>query len=115
LLIVEDEKDNANMLASMLHPLVGNLDMAENGVAAIEKLQNATYDLVLMDIKMPLMNGIETVKEIRKSNKKLNIIAQTAYATEDELKAALSAGFNDYLIKPITLRSVLDILNKYAP
>jgi PAS domain S-box-containing protein len=115
LLIVEDEKDNANMLASMLQPLVGNLDMAENGVAAIEKLQNATYDLVLMDIKMPLMNGIETVKEIRKSNKKLNIIAQTAYATEDELKAALSAGFNDYLIKPITLRSVLDILNKYAP
>jgi CheY-like chemotaxis protein len=113
-LIVEDEKDNANMLVSMLQPMVGRLDVAENGLVALEKLNKQSYNLVLMDIKMPLMNGIETVKEIRKSDKNLSIIAQTAYATEDELKAALQAGYNDYLIKPLSLKKVLEVIRRYC-
>jgi len=113
-LIVEDEKDNANMLVSMLQPMVGRLDVAENGLVALDKLNKQSYNLVLMDIKMPLMNGIETVKEIRKSDKNLSIIAQTAYATEDELKAALQAGYNDYLIKPLSLKKVLEVIRRYC-
>lgn len=113
-LIVEDEKDNADMLVSMLHPVVGSLEVAEHGIKALQLLSTQSFNLVLLDIKMPLMNGIETIREIRKTNHELKVVAQTAYATETELAEAMKAGFNDYLIKPITLKSLMEVLNKFA-
>ncbi len=113
-LLVEDEKDNADLLVSMLEPYVKQIDQTTNGIEALDMIRNHSYHIVLMDIKMPLMDGIETVKKIREFDHELTVIAQTAYAQQDEIKRILQAGCNDYLIKPLSLKKVLEVINQYC-
>jgi len=90
-----------------------NLIHAKNGLEAIELCINNDFDLVLMDIKMPEMNGYEATVEIKKHKPHLNVIAQTAYSTaEDKAKAKL-AGCVDFLSKPISMVTVQKILDKF--
>jgi PAS domain S-box-containing protein len=114
ILLVEDEKDNADLIVSMLEPYVKHIDQASNGIEALDMVRNHSYNIVLMDIKMPLMDGIETVKKIREFDHELTVIAQTAYAQQDEIKRILHAGCNDYLIKPLTLKKVLEVISRYC-
>jgi CheY-like chemotaxis protein len=66
-----------------------------------------------MDIKMPVMNGLEATKEIRKTNKEIPIIAQTAYAMADDKEKAIKSGCNDYISKPVSQDKLFEIINKY--
>jgi two-component system CheB/CheR fusion protein len=70
-------------------------------------------DLILMDIKMPVMNGIDATQEIKAHNKKIKIIAQTAYATKEDKKLYFQAGCVDYLAKPIHRDLLLTTISKY--
>jgi len=82
--------------------LVFEFDVASNGKIAIEKLQNNTYDLILMDLQMPEMNGFEATEYIRnKMNSKIPIVALTADVTTVDLAKCKSVGMNDYLSKPV--------------
>ena len=77
-------------------------DFAENGKVAIEKLQTNSYDIILMDLQMPEMGGIETTEYIRNvMNSKIPIIALTADVTRADLEKCIAAGMNDHVAKPI--------------
>ena len=115
LLVVEDNPVN-RMIAYEILTLMGvNVDTAENGLMALEKLREKSYDGVLMDVQMPEMDGIETVKRMR-SDLKLTavpVIAMTANALSGDREKCLKAGMDDYLSKPIDSRKLLAVLKKH--
>ncbi len=114
ILIAEDEAYNYLFLAEMITGLKGHVLHAKNGLDAVEACRSHTeIDLVLMDIKMPVMNGMEATRQIRTFNPDLPIIAQTAYALGGDKEKALSAGCNDYLTKPILKSDLLNCLSRY--
>ena len=84
------------------------------GVEAIEACtNNPDLDLVLMDIRMPQMNGLEATQQIRKFNKDVIIIAQTAYGFSSDCEKALKAGCNDYITKPINKTLLYELIKKH--
>jgi signal transduction histidine kinase/ligand-binding sensor domain-containing protein len=114
ILIVEDEVDNYEYLDTVLQLEKINTVWAKNGAIAIEILRDRKdIDLILMDIKMPVMNGIDATKQIREFNRQIPIIAQTAHALSAEKKIILDSGCNDYIAKPIGKKNLLDMIKKY--
>ena len=103
ILLVEDNALNRQVAQGLLKETLADIDLAENGLEAIEKLTRQEYDLVFMDIQMPLMDGFSATKRIREHVKwkDLPIIAMTAHATASDKEKCLSAGMNDYISKPI--------------
>ena len=88
---------------------------AKNGLEAIEMVKNNEgIDLVLMDIKMPVMDGCEALKEIRKIRPNLKVIAQTAYAMQGDEDVYLKKGFDDYAPKPFDLVLLKALMKKYS-
>ncbi|WP_319479324.1 PAS domain S-box protein [uncultured Draconibacterium sp.] len=113
-LTVEDDDISSMHLSAILNGKIKNIITAENGIEAIEIFKNDSFiDLILMDMKMPVMGGIETTKKIREFNSDVIIIAQTAYALEGDKEKALDAGCNDYITKPINAKKLLKLINKY--
>ena len=111
ILIAEDDLSSYKLLEGYLKPSSANLLYAPNGVEAMTIfLSNQSIDLILLDIKMPLLNGIDTAKEIRKIDKKIPIIAQTAFAMVEDKENALAAGCNYYITKPISKHQLYEIL-----
>ena len=101
-LVVEDIALNQLLMKTILNEFGFEFDMASNGKIAIEKLQHNTYDLILMDLQMPEMNGFEATEYIRnKMNSKIPIVALTADVTTVDLAKCRSVGMNDYLSKPV--------------
>jgi signal transduction histidine kinase/CheY-like chemotaxis protein/HPt (histidine-containing phosphotransfer) domain-containing protein len=101
-LVVEDNKLNQDLMRQLLTSWQLNFTIAENGRQAIEYLKNEPYNLILMDIQMPEMDGYSTTKKIRDDLKiRTPIVALTAHALAGERERCLSAGMNDYLPKPI--------------
>lgn len=114
ILVAEDDKNSEMLLTIELEKFSREILKARNGADAVETCRNnSDIDLVLMDIKMPRINGYEATREIRKFNSAVIIVAQTAYAFEGERKTALDAGCNDYIAKPFTLESLTILLEKY--
>jgi PAS domain S-box-containing protein len=104
-LLVEDNDINRLYAKSILKNWQCYTDTAENGLVAIEKIKNHAYDVVLMDIQMPVMDGYETTKAIRLMNSPMRdvpVIALTANATKADVEKCIAAGMNDYLPKPFT-------------
>ncbi len=104
-LLVEDNDINRLYAKSILKNWQCFTDTAENGLVAIEKIKNQAYDVVLMDIQMPVMDGYETTKAIRLMNSPMRdvpVIALTANATKADVEKCMAAGMNDYLPKPFT-------------
>ncbi len=101
ILLVEDHFLNQIATKNVLHTWSSDLtvDIAENGLVAVEKFKAHEYDLVLMDIQMPVMNGLAACKKIREISA-VPIIALSAYASDQEADKCIRAGFNDYLAKP---------------
>jgi CheY-like chemotaxis protein len=88
--------------------------IVKTGIEAIETCcNNPDIDLVLMDIKMPEMDGYKATRQIRKFNKDVAIIAQTAYALTGDREKALKAGYNDYISKPYNSASLTEVMKKY--
>ena len=114
ILIAEDEDSNYRVLQMALKRTNINILRAENGKQAIEICKkNKKINLVLMDLKMPEVNGIEATLEIKKIRPELPIIAQTAYAMTEDKKLTMEAGCVDYLSKPIKTNVLISTLNKY--
>jgi len=109
ILIVEDEFINYQFIESLLSPLVKQIDYAQNGSIAVEKCKNNTYDFVLMDIRMPIMNGIEATRQIKKINHNIKVIALTAYNDENTKEEALQAGCSQFIPKPVYLEQLINV------
>ena len=117
LLVVEDNKINRYYLTEILKKLNVEYDVAENGLIGLENLKKNKYDLVLMDIQMPIMNGYETTINLRAAktnqNNTIPVIALSASALVHEKKKALLVGFNDHITKPFSEKDLNEILFKY--
>jgi signal transduction histidine kinase/ActR/RegA family two-component response regulator len=113
-LVAEDNLLNQKLAAFMLKDWGAEYDICNNGKLAIEKLKTNSYDIVLMDIQMPEMNGYEATEHIRNTLKlTLPIIAMTAHALPGEREKCLSFGMTDYISKPIKENDLRDLINKY--
>jgi len=101
ILVCEDNDINSKIILKILgkHDII--TDLAENGKIGVEKTINNEYDLILMDIRMPIMDGLEAAKEIRKFDNKVPIIALSANAYEEDVRKSLYAGMNAHIAKPI--------------
>jgi len=114
ILVVEDDHINFNYLDALLKPTKANVYHAEKGEDAIDLcLKHSFFNIVLMDIRLPGINGLETTRKILALRKDLPVIAQTAYAAEEDRDAALAAGCCDFIAKPIRANEMLDLIKKY--
>ncbi len=112
-LIVEDDEASYLLLETLLKQYHTAVTRARNGVQALANLSESNYDLIMMDIRMPEMNGMETTSRIREKYPDLPVIAQTAYARETDREEAMNCGCNDYISKPINTAELKSILLKY--
>ena len=115
ILLVEDNEINQFLAIKVFERWGKEIDIADNGKLAIEKIENNEYDIILMDIQMPEMDGIELTRYIRSSTgsiSKIPIIAMTAHATVGEEQKCLENGMNDYLSKPYDFDVLLNKLYK---
>lgn len=114
ILIVEDDNYSSAFFKTILVPTNAQIIKAYNGRQAINIcLSNEKIDLVLMDIKMPVLDGLEATREIKSIRKDLPIIAQTAYAQEGNQEKCFESGCDDYLAKPINSKVLLKTVGKY--
>lgn len=114
ILIVEDEKSNYIYLAETLRDFFKNIFYASDGQQAIDICKTEkNIDLILMDIKMPIMDGFTATKLIKAFRPEIPVIAQTAYALETDKIKFLEAGFDNYLCKPISIIELHKTINKY--
>jgi len=115
-LIVEDNKANQVVLTRMCSLMNHKVKIAEDGKKALEILNSETFDVILMDIQMPVMNGIEATKIIRENEKKsgehIPIIALTAYALVGDREKFLNLGMDDYLSKPVKIEDLYKCIDK---
>src|SRR5262245_44793328 len=115
-LVVEDHEINQELMQEMLQRLHCKVDTAKNGREAVEHASKKAYDMIFMDIHMPEMDGYEAAKEIRNRNggeKHTRIIALTANVLQGTKSKCLEAGMDDYISKPIELKDIKAILDKY--
>lgn len=113
-LVVEDVVLNQLLMKTMVREFGYETDMANNGRIAIEKLQRGSYDIVLMDLQMPEMDGYETAEHIRsKMHSKIPIIALTANASTADIERSRAVGMNDYVEKPIDEKLLHNKMVKY--
>lgn len=117
ILVAEDTPMNMLVISNMIRSRLPNVNIheAENGVEAISKTKCTTPDIVLMDVQMPILDGIQATKEIRKleNGVLLPIIALTAGVSKEEREACFAAGMNDFLAKPIETNELNRIIEKY--
>ncbi|MEQ1739611.1 MAG: ATP-binding protein [Methyloglobulus sp.] len=111
-LVVDDSEINLLFLVSMLEQLGCKVDSAMDGQQALALIEQHSYDLALVDINMPVMNGLELVKKVRSQHRKLKVAAVSAYADKEKINEALSAGFDIYLTKPIEEHQLADLIHK---
>ncbi len=114
ILIAEDDSANYLFLESFLKRTNSQIFWARDGGQLLEMYRaDPSIDLILMDLRMPVMNGIDATKIIRESNTDLPVIALTAYAFADDREKCLQAGCNDYLAKPVKIEELTQTLSKY--
>ncbi|SNR72620.1 PAS domain-containing hybrid sensor histidine kinase/response regulator [Lutibacter flavus] len=118
ILLVEDNKTNQLLAKTRLERWDCNVDIANNGIEGVKKIQKKLYDIVLMDIQMPVMDGYEATKiiknDISKKAAAIPIIAMTAYTSKNDIKRALDVGMNDYIFKPFKTEELYALLKKYG-
>jgi len=115
ILMVEDNAINRQVAAGFLQDTKVSIDVAENGLIALEKVQSKQYDVVLMDIQMPEMDGLTATREIRNTLnfKSLPIIAMTAHAMATDKEKSMAAGMNEHITKPISPKQLYTSLLNY--
>jgi signal transduction histidine kinase len=109
-LVVDDSEINLIFLVSMLEQLGCRVDSAKNGQEALELIEKNLYDLALVDINMPVMNGLELVEKLRSLNFRLKLAVVSAYADEAKISEALNAGFDAYITKPIKEFQLVELI-----
>lgn len=111
LLFVEDEKDLITIISDTLKKLQANFVTASNGKEALEVLaQNSDVDIIITDINMPVMNGLELIAEIRKTNKQIPILIMSAHTENEYVKNAEELGVTNYLLKPFDFIKFIELI-----
>jgi PAS domain S-box-containing protein len=113
ILIVEDNDSSYEFLEILLKRMGARSRRAKDGLEAVEKASADAYDLILMDLQLPKMSGFEAIMQIRKSDKYVPIVVQTAFSEDSEREKAFAAGCNDYLIKPLTKSQIEKTIARY--
>ena len=113
-LLAEDNPINALLARTLLQREGARVDRAGSGEEALAALAAGTYDLVLMDVRMPGLSGVETVRELRTRGIVTPVVALTADAFEDDRRACLAAGMNDFLVKPLTETALRAVLTRWV-
>ncbi|MGE0527330.1 MAG: ATP-binding protein, partial [Bdellovibrionales bacterium] len=110
-LLAEDSPDNVFLICHLIEPLGYRIDVATDGLAAVEAALQKHYDFILMDIQMPRMDGLEATRQIRAHGFKNPIIALTAHALRSEAERSLAAGCNRHLTKPVSRAELIEVLS----
>lgn len=116
ILLVEDNPINAKVVVNLLTKAGYQVDTAENGVQALDAIRHKTYDLILMDVQMPIMDGYEATLQIRAhegNTRHTPIIAMTAHAFREDIQRCLACGMDDYLAKPIRPPQLYDTILRW--
>jgi len=120
ILLAEDNPDNQALAKAILTKLGCKIEIANNGTEAVEASQKNQFDLILMDCRMPIMDGFEATREIRRAEKRaadnahIPIIALTANATSDYYQQCIDVGMDAYLAKPYRIDDLLSILKQWG-
>jgi CheY-like chemotaxis protein/HPt (histidine-containing phosphotransfer) domain-containing protein len=120
ILLAEDNITNQEVAVGILKKLGLRADAVANGAEAVKALETIPYDLVLMDVQMPEMDGLEATRQIRNPqsavrNHQIPVIAMTAHAMQGDREKCLEAGMNDYVSKPISSQALVEALEKWLP
>ena len=120
ILLAEDNITNQQVALGILKKLGLRADAVANGMEVLKALESLPYDLVLMDVQMPEMDGIEATRQIRNpqspiANRKIPIIAMTAHAMQGDREHCIEAGMNDYVTKPVSPHALVEALDKWLP
>jgi CheY-like chemotaxis protein len=113
ILLAEDNVVNQKLAMRLLQQMGYRADLASNGIEAIESIERQTYDVVLMDVQMPEMDGLEASRRITakyKSEQRPRIVAMTANAMQGDREECLAAGMDDYVTKPIRVDALVEAL-----
>ena len=114
ILLVEDDPASYEYMKEVIEPAGARLIIKETGKEGLKALADIkTPDLILMDIRLPDISGLEIIRQIRKTNKEIPIIAQTAHAMGEDRQTCLKAGASDYLSKPVALKDLMAIIDRY--
>ena len=114
ILLAEDNVVNQKLALRLLQQMGYRADLASNGIEAIECIERQPYDLVLMDVQMPEMDGLEASRRIAakwKSTERPRIVAMTANAMQGDREACIAGGMDDYVTKPIRVDALVEALN----
>ncbi|MBN1143817.1 MAG: response regulator [Bacteroidales bacterium] len=117
ILIAEDEPTNFRLLTAMLKSSGGKIHWAQDGQEAINFIKNKPTEekcIVLMDIKMPLINGYEATRQIKMIDKNILVIAVTAYAQQGDREKSTGAKFDGFIAKPFNLDMLYSVLSKFS-
>ena len=113
MLLAEDNPINQKVALTIFETIGFTIDVANNGEEAIQKIMDTNYDLIFMDIQMPVMNGLDATKQLREKGIVTPIIAMTANAVSGDREDFLAQGMSDYISKPITYNSITDMIKKW--
>jgi CheY-like chemotaxis protein len=116
ILVAEDNPINREVMREILDELELDSDLVENGQEAIDAIEKGNYPLVLMDCQMPVLDGYEATRRIRRrtdEKAQIPIVAVTAHAVQGEREKALAAGMTDYITKPVTITRLVRMMSKY--
>lgn len=114
ILVVEDIESNFKLISAILCNHF-DLTWAVNGLEGVEEARAGLFDLILMDMKMPKMNGLEATENIRRFDRTTPVVALTAHAFDSDKEAAIAAGCNDYLVKPVNKKLLFETLERWLP
>ena len=112
ILVAEDNPINQQILEAMIRLRHWECKVVSNGKEAVEASQTDEFDLIFMDLNMPVLDGIEATKEIRHYNKSIPIIAVTAYTEECYREETIKAGMNGFISKPFTRKDIYDAVTE---
>ncbi|WP_145409518.1 PAS domain-containing hybrid sensor histidine kinase/response regulator [Paenibacillus xylanexedens] len=116
ILVAEDQQLNSHLMEEMLRKHGGVCDIVENGEEAVKALEREHYDLIFMDIKMPIMDGIEATCKIRQTHPEIPVIAAiTAFVGATDREACLKCGMQDFISKPFSSQEIRRVMNTWVP
>ena len=111
ILIVDDEENIRTLLQEGLSQYDYIVETAEDGFVALEKIRKSPFDIAIVDLKMPKMDGIEVIRSLKEESEKLEVVVLTAFATVDTAVAALKLGASDYLTKPTRIDEIHKVIS----
>ena len=114
IVLVAEDNDSNFLLVNAILKKYANIVRAVNGMEAVSAVKKGGNDLILMDIRMPIMDGLEATTEIRKIEPDIPIVALTANAFDSDRERALAAGCNDFIAKPIRKSDLLELVQKWT-